>query len=246
MGKGKKKGTNATIVGTTVIGKTREFEDLLESIGAEGLKERVAGATRETLDKWVTELAGKPSNPAQPNDFVAASLGRWIDGVKNWGDPPPPQIVNGNKNTPEDATPHTQAETPSKEEDEMKKGSTATAAKKNGKKTITPKSVPPGKEKVKTEKKAGTLPVGKTTKKTRAAFILDLLIQNRKDKLSDAALLVKAQKEFGEDLVPGPSGTFTIAHQRGVANKDRVLGRRGLKKTEAEFVEYDKPSADKK
>jgi hypothetical protein len=113
--------------------------------------------------------------------------------------------------------------------------------KKNGTKkgdvkkvAATPKSVPP-----KSEKKAGTLPLGKHSKQTRAMFILNLLIQNRKEKLPDAALLAKAQKEFSTDLVPGPSGTFTIAHQRGVANKDRVLGRRGLKKTDAEFVGYD-------
>ncbi len=91
-------------------------------------------------------------------------------------------------------------------------------------------------------KKAGVLPVGKTTKKTRATFILGLLIQNRKEKHPDSILLAKAQKEFSPDLVPGPSGTFTIAHQRGVANKDRELGRRGLKKTDAEFVAYPEKS----
>jgi hypothetical protein len=69
------------------------------------------------------------------------------------------------------------------------------------------------------------------------------LIQNRKDKAPDSALLAKAQKEFSDELVPGPSGTFTISHQRGVANKDRLLGRRGLKKTDAEFVEYNDKEA---
>jgi hypothetical protein len=112
--------------------------------------------------------------------------------------------------------------------------------KKTGVKKVaaTPKSVPP-----KAEKKTGALPVGKTTHQTRATFILNLLIQNRKDKAPDSALLAKAQKEFSADLVPGPSGTFTIAHQRGVANKDRVLGRRGLKKTEPEFVKYPEKEA---
>jgi hypothetical protein len=110
--------------------------------------------------------------------------------------------------------------------------------KKAKKVAVTPKSVPP-----KAEKKAGVLPVGKTTHQTRATFILGLLIQNRKEKLSDAVLLAKAKKEFSDELVPGPSGTFTIAHQRGVANKDRVLGRRGLKKTEPEFVKYDDKGA---
>ncbi len=122
----------------------------------------------------------------------------------------------------------------------MKKtGTKKDPVKKTGVKMVAaaPKSVPP-----KAEKKAGTLPLGKTAHQTRATFILNLLIQNRKDKLPDSDLLAKAQKEFGADLVPGPSGTFTIAHQRGVANKDRMLGRRGLKKTDAEFVAYPEKS----
>ena len=263
MVKGKRKGKrrNEFVGDVPPPGGAREFEDLLASLGPDGLKARIAESPRDVLDKWVTEVAGMPSHESRSKEFVAESLGRWIDGDKNWGYEPPRNPSNnggGGGDGTEESTTHAQAETPQKEEEEMNatpKQSTDTErkGKKEKAKTRADKrkeerknaagAKPPGTAREKTIGKGSTLPIGKTSKKTRASYILDLLIQNRKEKLPDTALLAKAMKEFDGNLVPGPSGTFTIAHQRGVANKDRLLGKRGLKKTEPEFIEYGKTPA---
>lgn len=193
--------------------KTREFEDLLESLGADGLKEKVTSAPRDLLDKWVQELAGQTPHDSHPNEFVAASLCRWIDGDKNWGDDPkrmektsgnggapPPEPTDGTTET----TTHTPAEgEPSTEEDEM-------TTKKNGKKTTAPKSVPPKKEKVaktpkaKKEPKVMRKPDGTIVKRPwgeRTAFFVKLFKANKEAKLTGEQIMAKAEKEFGKENV---------------------------------------------
>ena len=210
----------------------KKLLELLDS--PESVKAMLHEARLPDLQRYVEEIAGQPPHPSASKDFLVAAISRWIDGDENWGDIPE-RVAHlqkrGKKAKPNgSSTQDAPTETPSAEEDAM-----------NAQKAAAKKSVPPKKEKAEKVKKEGVLPVGKTTGQTRATYILNLLIANRKEKLPDAGLLAKAQKEFSVELVPGTSGTFTIGHQRTVANKDRILGKRDLKKTDAEFVEYGKP-----
>ena len=150
--------------------RNSEFEDLLSTIGPDHLKGRIGNATRDVLDRWVEEIAGQKPNDTHDNEFVAASLCRYIDGDKNWGDDPKRvEYLNGKKTTvtTEEGNPsnqehetHTQAETPEGEEIMKKNGKTAvkTPAKKNVKKaakSVIPKASPPAMEKA-TKKEGGT------------------------------------------------------------------------------------------
>jgi|GEM_PF-4679575 len=229
-----------------VATKGMSVRELQKILGPEELKAMLGECEIADLRRYVNEVAGQPPHTSAPKDFIVAALGRWIDGDEYWAYEPNhvANIQKGKKKSKVNGSTTQDAPTgtPSAEEDEM--NTMTSAVKHTGEK----KSVPP---KAKKEKVVVSpvipQPTGKTSGETRAKFILNLLIANRKEKLSDAELLKKAQKEFSEALIPGESGTFSISRQRYVANKDRENGKRGLKNTDPEFVEYGKKeSAPKK
>jgi len=245
--------------------RSSEFEDLLVSIGPDHLKGRISNATREVLDRWVEEIAGQKPDDTHDNEFIAASLCRYIDGDKNWGDDPK-RVANlnrkrrvvaeaeeGNPDGPEEdpateaewkeeETTHGQAETPEGEKIMKTNGNGKVAAKtpaeKNGKKAVEKKSIPPKPEKVKKEKKASVHPVGKTTGSRRMAWFLDVLRNNGDAKLSDAKIDALAVKEFGAENIPGDKGTFSASHLRGWFIYCRKAGRGGVKKSDT-FPEHN-------
>jgi hypothetical protein len=264
MGKGKKKGgrKDEFITDIPMAERTREFEGLLETIGPDNLKERIAASPRDVLDRWVAEIAGRPPHESHDDAFVATMLGRYIDGDKNWGDDPRRTPQEGEDKAPEApvplqgdeaeavgestapaevedtataaTTPHTPAETPSKEEDAMEKNGTKsnsadgktwvmpkatpkTGKKGSGKKTTAPKSVPPKKEKiakppkVKKEPKVMRKPDGTIVKRPwgeRTAFFVKLFKENKTAKLTGEQIMAKAAKEFGKENVG--KGAWTI------------------------------------
>ena len=77
---------------------------------------------------------------------------------------------------------------------------------------------------------------------TRARWWLNILVENRKAKLTDEELLKKAIHEFSADSIPGDSGRFGPVVRRSVYNRDRKYERRGLSMKDPEFVKYGEES----
>jgi hypothetical protein len=215
MGKPKHARRNDIPKGTGIdVVKANEFEMMLAKDGPDALKERVAKAARADLDRWVTELAGQSPHASHDNEFVAASLIRWIDGDKNWGDDPKRmEKTNGNGGAPPpeptegttEETTHEQAETP--------EGAEAMTTKKK----TTHKAVPPKKEKVakppkaKKEPKVMRKPDGTIVKRPwgeRTAWFVKAFKANKEAKLTGEQIMVKAAKEFGKDNVG--KGAWTL------------------------------------
>jgi hypothetical protein len=241
----KKKGRRTDIPNGT---RSREFEDLLVSIGPDHLKGRIGNATRDVLDRWVEEIAGQKPDDTHENEFIAASLCRYIDGDKNWGDDPR-RVENLNRKrkpvSTEEGSPEEQEEGPlvdaewqeavvetTHEQAETPEGVEAMTTKKNGKKVAAKKVVPPKPEKVKKEKTESTRAIGKTSGLTRVAWFLAVLRENREKKLSDETIDASAIKEFGEENIPGDKKTFTARHMRTWLTYCAKHGRGGLKKSE--------------
>lgn len=132
----------------------------------------------------------------------------------------------------------------------MNKAQTEAAEKKNGKKTsakeltlnghVLPASKPVEAKKV--EKSEGETHVLGKSGLTRARWWLNILIENRKAKLTDGELLKKAIREFSADSIPGDSGRFGPVVRRSVYNRDRKNERRGLSMKDPEFVKYGEGS----
>lgn len=209
-----------------------EFEDMLDELGPDVLKARVAITERGELDRWVGSIIGRTPHVSKDDDFVRASLCRYIDGDPNWGDDPTRvaglgvKKKDGNQTEQRDDT-HTQAETPEGEDAMTTKkngnGNAPAAAKANGKKAVE-KSAPPKKEAAKSDR-----PLGKTTGMTRAAWFMDF-IRGHKDNLpADEKILEKAVAEFGDKVV-GPGTSFTPAAMRSWWNTCCRRGTSGLTK----------------
>jgi len=251
MGKKKGKRKDEFVNDIPVAERTREFEGLLESLGPDGLKERIATSPRDVLDKWVAELAGRAPHDSQPDDFVRASLGRGIDGDANWGDDPKRmEKTNGNGGAPPPAptdgtteeTTHTQGEAPEGEEVMTpKNGNGKKATEKTGKKATTKKMAPPPRpEKVKKEKKGpkvfvkpdGTImtrPWGE-----RNAWFVKVFKANKVAKHSIDSIMKKAEKEFGKENVG--RGAWTPDRLVTALTEHAKKGMYGLSKEDLPFV----------
>jgi hypothetical protein len=238
--------------------QSREFDHLIGNTDPDELKKRILDTPRDILDRWVEEISGNKPDPSQETEFVSASLCRYIDGDKNWGDDPRRVENLSRKRKPvatqegdpeegqegelvdaewqEEVTTHTQAETPEGEE--------AMTTKKNGKKIATKKitkkkSVPPKPEKIKKEKKESTRLSGKSSGLTRMAWFLDILRKNREAKLTDEKIDSMAIAEFGAENIPGEKKTFTAAHMRSWFVYCAKHDRGGVKKSET-FTAHNK------